>query len=528
MFNEPFMQIHLGRGPKGYEEVSTVQADGNFYLWESEVMKAQLMRLCPPRLWPHASYNNSCPRPILVNLRHEVMLRELNTALTLSLTDIVNRWWSDKAAKFPQRMPLEPIEEGLLKHVGRQSAIGALPPYTERKGSWRPDFLVEDIHCADGTIQENFRITEINARFSFNAYMHAVFGHTALEDTGMARYGLVPATTPTKVIDGLFNLFRRDRPLHLLKGKEPGVDFYMFVEAVRRRTGSSPRVIAPSDLRLVVNEKRKTGYMLCAISKAPACHATSAAASPLFFTEDGEFVEEIFQVGLELHQHELVGLPLNMLQELCTVCFNDLRTIFLVHDKRMLGIVKQELQDQVARGVLSQQQAVILDRGIADTYLPGSPEIQEILDHSEKHPEVRQHFLLKAIRGGKGDGIVFGDEMTNEEWVAALQRQVSPGLELEKSSVVQRRIISRRYNMVLKASGEKVHFPLIGTYFTVNGAYLGLGGWRSSNDRICTVVNGGAWICSVIRREDHFGESVLSQGEGIGEKQLSKVLSTTK
>lgn len=109
------MQIHLGRGPKGFEEVSTVHAYENFYVWESEVMKAQLMRLCPPRLWPHASYNNSCPRPILVNLRHEVMLRDLNTALTLSLTDIVDRWWSDKAATFPQRMPLEPIEEGLLK-----------------------------------------------------------------------------------------------------------------------------------------------------------------------------------------------------------------------------------------------------------------------------------------------------------------------------------------------------------------------------------------------------------------------------
>ncbi|UKZ69091.1 uncharacterized protein TrAtP1_010104 [Trichoderma atroviride] len=510
MFNEPFMQIHLGRGPRGFEEVSTVQAQGNFYLWESETMKAALMRLCPPRLWPHASYNNSCPRPILVNLRHETMLRELNTALTLSLTDIVDRWWSDKAAKFPQRMPLEPIEEGLLKYVQR-----ALSPYKERKGSWRPDFLVEDIHCADGAVHENFRITEINARFSFNAYMHAVFGHTALEDTGMARYGLVPATTPKKVIDGLFTLFRRDRPLHLLKGKEPGVDFYMFVEAVKRRTGSAPRVIGPSDLRLVINEKRKTGYMLCAISKAPTCHATSTAASPVFVTEDGEFVEEIFQVGLELHQRELVGLPLNMLQELCAICFNDLRTIFLVHDKRMLGIIKQELQDQVARGVLSQQQAVILDRGIADTYLPGSPEIQEILDHSEKHPEVRQHFLLKAIRGGKGDGIVFGDEMTNEEWIAALQRRVSPGLDLETSSVVQRRIISRRYNMVLKASGEKVNYPLIGTYFTVNGAYLGLGGWRSSNERICTVGNGGAWICSVIRREDQFGETVLSQGEGL-------------
>lgn len=324
-------------------------------------------------------------------------------------------------------------------------------------------------------------------------------------------------------MDGLFTLFRRDRPLHLLKGKEPGVDFYMFIEAVRRRTGLAPRVIGPLDLRLMINEKRKTGYMLCALSKGHTCNA-----APVFVTEDGELVEEIFQVGLELHQHELVGLPLDMLRELSTLCFNDLRTIFLVHDKRMLAIIKQELQNQVTRGVLSQHQAMILDRGIADTYLPGSSEMQDILDYSKKRVVVREHFLLKAIRGGKGDGIVFGDQMTNEEWVAALQRQFTPGLDLEESCVVQRRIISKRYIMVLKASGQKVHYPLIGTYLTINGAYLGLGGWRSSNDRICTVANGGAWICSVIRMEDQFEETVLSQGGGVGENLLTTGLSTAK
>lgn len=286
----------------------------------------------------------------------------------------------------------------------------------------------------------------------------------------------------------------------------------MFVEAVRRRTGLTPRVIRPSDLRLVIHEEKKPGYMLCAIAKRPTSHA-APSASPIFHTEDGEHVEQIFQVGLELHQDELAELPLIMLQELSKLCFNDLRTIFLVHDKRMLGIIKQELQNQVARGVLTQQQSVMLDRGIADTYLPGSAEMRAVLARSEKNPDVRKHFLLKAIRGGKGDGIQWGDEMTGEEWIAALRRQATPEMRLEDFCVVQRRVIPKRYNMVLKASGEKVHYPLIGTYLTVNGEYLGLGGWRSSNDRVCTVANGGAWICSVIRREDQIRETALSQGE---------------
>lgn len=115
MSGEPLTQIHIGRGPNGYEVVSSVQANKDFYKWESETLKAQLMRLCPPRLWPHGSYNNSCPRPILINIQHQLLLRELHTALTASVTDIVNRWWFDKAAEFPKRMPLGEKEQELLK-----------------------------------------------------------------------------------------------------------------------------------------------------------------------------------------------------------------------------------------------------------------------------------------------------------------------------------------------------------------------------------------------------------------------------
>lgn len=39
----------------------------------------------------------------------------LQIALVKASTDIVDRWFSDKAAKFTQRMPLEAREEDLLK-----------------------------------------------------------------------------------------------------------------------------------------------------------------------------------------------------------------------------------------------------------------------------------------------------------------------------------------------------------------------------------------------------------------------------
>jgi hypothetical protein len=39
----------------------------------------------------------------------------LHEALTAGITDIVERWWTDPEARFPERMPLEKQEKDLLK-----------------------------------------------------------------------------------------------------------------------------------------------------------------------------------------------------------------------------------------------------------------------------------------------------------------------------------------------------------------------------------------------------------------------------
>ena len=80
-----------------------------------------------------------------------------------------------------------------------QSVVGTLPHYTACRGSWRPDFLVEEVKGEDGGMIENFRITEINARFSFNGFMHAAYGQLGLEEMGMKSHGLVSATEPKEV-----------------------------------------------------------------------------------------------------------------------------------------------------------------------------------------------------------------------------------------------------------------------------------------------------------------------------------------
>lgn len=56
----------------------------------------------------------------------------------------------------------------------------------------------DDVPQEDEMI-ENFRITEINARFSFNGFMHECYGQQALDGLGLEERGLMSATDGEKV-----------------------------------------------------------------------------------------------------------------------------------------------------------------------------------------------------------------------------------------------------------------------------------------------------------------------------------------
>ncbi|KAM0670347.1 hypothetical protein ACQRIU_000742 [Beauveria bassiana] len=479
-------QIHLGLGSAGYAVVSRDRAEQQqqqqqlaIFAQEHEAHEEILLAQCPQTVWPQGSYRASCPRPILVTKQHCDQLLQLHGALTAAINDIVPRWWRDTEARFPQRMPLAAEEEDLLKWLDEQQDLGHVREYSTCQGSWRPDFLIEEVRAADGTCAESFRVSEINARFCFNGFMHIAYGSAALADMGTERSGLVAATDGEQFLDGLLGLFQHDKPLHLLKGEERGMDIQMFVYAVQQRLGTAPRLITPADLRLAPDAHGRT--TLC-------CLASPDAAGTLLRSAAGEPVEEIHQVGLELRQHEFLQLDRDVWRHLSLRCFNDMRTVLLVHDKRMLGIVLQELDNLVARGVLTPAQAAALDRGIAHTILPGSPELQTLIMKKNK-----DEYILKPVRGGKGAGIVFGEEMSVDEWRAAVERlrRRPPVVDDEAGLfVVQRKVEQIRYDVVLKKNGEVGRFPLVGTYHVVNGRYLGIGIWRSSAERICAVSTG--------------------------------------
>jgi hypothetical protein len=103
------------------------------------------------------------PHAIAISDAMLARLDRLHLLLGRALIDLVDRWFSDEAARLPHRMPLDPEEEVLLKWV---AGAGFVPKYSEHAGCWRSDVLFG--RSPDGLDDEAPYICEINGRLPLN------------------------------------------------------------------------------------------------------------------------------------------------------------------------------------------------------------------------------------------------------------------------------------------------------------------------------------------------------------------------
>ncbi|TQV93260.1 hypothetical protein IF1G_07838 [Cordyceps javanica] len=239
-------QLHLGLGSAGYATVAKDHSSSSssssssspelvaaVFAQEHEAHEAILLAKCLPDMWPpRARTVRAAHGPSSSTKEHCRQLAALHDALAATVNDMVPRWWTDEEAGFPRRRPLTEEEEELLrarikpKPTGRKNGpleygsgtddltwldrhqdLGHLREYSACEGSWRPDLLNQKVCGDDGSWAENFRVSEINARFCFNGFLHFAYGSSALADMSTEQFSLVAAT------DGV----QHDKPLHLLK-----------------------------------------------------------------------------------------------------------------------------------------------------------------------------------------------------------------------------------------------------------------------------------------------------------------------
>lgn len=108
-------QVYAPRNGKTYESIASFDVGSAIFTREQEAARLSLLRLCTAEKWGKNSHTAYCPLPILVTRQHEQQISDLHEALVLAIIDIVQRWWQDPIARFPERMPLDPKEEELLR-----------------------------------------------------------------------------------------------------------------------------------------------------------------------------------------------------------------------------------------------------------------------------------------------------------------------------------------------------------------------------------------------------------------------------
>ena len=108
-------QVHIPLSGGGYEPISSLDSRNAVYDLDDEAIQESLLQFCSAKSWNNSSRSAFISRPILVSSEHQRQWKELNDALVSAMTDIVERWWTDSVSRFPERMPLEPAEEDLLR-----------------------------------------------------------------------------------------------------------------------------------------------------------------------------------------------------------------------------------------------------------------------------------------------------------------------------------------------------------------------------------------------------------------------------
>ncbi|KAK5998916.1 hypothetical protein PT974_01300 [Cladobotryum mycophilum] len=425
-----------------------------------------------PRMfaWGDPAKNPDLTRPayqMYINRSIIAQLVELQSALSKAATNIIGRWFVDEEANFPERMLIQDNEEHLLRWV---AASGVVPPYAGRQGCSRPDFLFSAVS------RKPFQpvICEINARFPYNSWLLMGPLSAPFDKLGLDKAGLRTGHDPLALEEAIFKLFDSSRPAHVLMGSEwPGFDVHLLPALFKAKNRPTMRIISPADLHLTPDIDSPTGYHL-------SCTVRDSASG-------SETQERVWQLSLDIVQAELGAIDMDILKEISRICINDLRSIYLLHDKRFMGIILEEIDNMVEAGTIDTTEARTLREGIAPTYLPGSAGwISAMASDS------RDKFILKSAREGVGKGHVFGHSVSQEEWDSLLQK-AGEATELVdgKAFALQRRVDQVQLES-LDWQGESMdNFHLVGAWAAVNGVYLGTTGMRLAED-LCVPLGPGA------------------------------------
>lgn len=309
----------------------------------------------------------------------------------------------------------------LTQTVRRITALCS--PYPYRPGTYRPDFLIDR--------EEQPRICEIGARFPLNGY----FLSAIAECIGARKFGYAPASGRWQYehfLSHLFAYWGDFKELYVLKGADHPCDIKYYIPYFES-LGIRVRRLSPEE---VLHEPER-------LKDAPLVN--------------------------EFNQMEMEEMPDAVLQAIASGRgLNDMRSIFLIHDKRFLAV----LSDPAFQArCLSPAQAEGLQPYLIPTYTRAQrPDVWEEAYRS------REDWVLKHCRLGKSEQVYAGCVTDEAAWKALFDRPEIGDMVLQPF-IRQRKIHST-------IGSTAYHDFVVGTLLCFDEAFFGPGLFRTSSFEI--------------------------------------------
>lgn len=368
------------------------------------------------------------PYPLLVEPAELDTFVRLRATLNRAIVQIVDAYCDDSRIADIIRLP--PPLTALLAKLRHK-------PY--RVGSFRPDLLLD--HA--GT----WKVCEINARFPINGYLSSYYINSFI---GGLDYLSDSAARALIELDGLLEAiagrFEPDKALVVLRDREKGMDTHLLLPELQR-------------------------YGIQACVRPPSALTVRDGA----IYEGGEQVEQFI---LELERDELLAMPAELLEALADspAYFNDLRTLLLAHDKRMLAVLGNA---GIMADYLDEADLAVLAEHILPTYQACDPKIAEDLQANPGG------WVLKRNSSGRGIDMLFGWECDPGQWRRTLSDQAD-------DYTAQRFLPQRRVPITVLENGELRQQPMnvVAMLPGFDGRLFGPGFFRAGLDSVINVSGG--------------------------------------
>ncbi|WP_431167268.1 hypothetical protein [Tenacibaculum halocynthiae] len=371
--------------------------------------------------------------PVVMSSNSKVEFSRLTNLLNDVFEKIVLNYFNDE--RIQQLYQLDKELEDIL--VEAYSI-----PY--KVGMYRPD-LVFDMSGVP-------KICEIGCRYPINGWMISYYINEILNE-------LKPKeVTEWDSIDeqlgfitNLSNDFDIKETLYYVHNKEKGTEAYLMFNELHK-LGFTIKDVSPNDFEVIEGK--------------------------LIFE-----AKEATQFILEMDREELKQLKPSVLKALIRSkkCINDVRSIILIHDKKVLAALYDE---QIMRRYVNSEDYNFLKKYLIPSYTLDLEIIRDQLINSNAN------WVLKKSSGGRGLDMFVKNECSSDTWRKIINEKCS-------EYMVQEYIPQKKFSIENDKSIEEIN--IVGMLLAYNENSFGLGVYRGSKQSIINVHSGAYVLPSAIR-----------------------------